>query len=211
MNTLWKQLEVTNLYLILPLICEQSTIYPEKEFSSKEYFHRFSHNLIFSFNRKSVNIVYKIENIKGPACVQRQGQGQSKSWPMKSVRLLVGSSSSVGWLFRLFNAITILFHIDHNHIWLVDQEQFLDCPLPPSPLYLPKKPISCSSPDRALVRWVHSGSGLAVVRGGKLLRIGERSHHSDWTGAVHAAKNKSMLAYNNFKKPASGDRIKKNQ
>ena len=97
-----------------------------KRISSKEYFLRFSHNLIFSFNRKSVNIVYKIENIKGPACVQRQGQGQSKSWPMKSVWLLVG------WLFCLFNAITNLFHIDHNHIWLVDQEQFLDCPVPPS-------------------------------------------------------------------------------
>ena len=35
MNTLWKQLEVTNLYLILPLICEQSTIEPEKEFPRK--------------------------------------------------------------------------------------------------------------------------------------------------------------------------------
>ena len=124
MNMLWKQLEVTILELIFPPICEQSTIEPEKEFSSKEYFLRFSHNLIFSFNRKSVNIVYKIENIKGPACVQRQGQGQSKSWRMKSVRLLVG------WLFRLFNAITNLFHIDHNHIWLVDQEQFLDCSFP---------------------------------------------------------------------------------
>ena len=124
MNMLWKQLVLTNLELIFPPICEQSTIEPEKEFSSKEYFLRFSHNLIFSFNRKSVNIVYKIENIKGPACVQRQGQGQSKSWRMKSVRLLVG------WLFRLFNAITNLFHIDHNHIWLVDQEQFLDCSFP---------------------------------------------------------------------------------
>ena len=89
---LWKQLVLTNLELIFPPISEQSTIEPEKEFSSKECFLRFSHNLIFSFNRKSVNIVYKIENIKGPACVQRQGQGQSKSWRMKSVRLSVGSS-----------------------------------------------------------------------------------------------------------------------
>ena len=114
MSMLWKKIKVANIDLILPPICEQSTIELEKEFSSKEYFLCFSHNLIFSFNRKSVNIVYKIENIKGPACVQGQGQGQSKSWPMKSVRLLVGSS--VGWLFRLFNAITNLFHIDHNHI-----------------------------------------------------------------------------------------------
>ena len=183
---LWKQLVLTNLELIFPPFCEQSTIEPEKEFSSKEYFLRFSHNLIFSFNRKSVNIVYKIENIKGPACVQRQGQGQSKSWRMKSVRLLVG------WLFRLFNAITNLFHIDHNHIWLVDQEQFLDCSFPG--IWSAQRAYFCCSPDRALVHWVHSGSGLAVVGGGKLLRIGERSHHSDWTGAVHAAKNKSLLA-----------------
>ena len=130
MNMLWKQLVLTNLELIFPPICEQSTIEPEKEFSSKEYFLRFSHNLIFSFNRKSVNIVYKIENIKGPACVQRQGQGQSKSWRMKSVRLLVG------WLFRLFNAITNHFHIDHNHIWLVDQEQFLPRPPPKEPIFV---------------------------------------------------------------------------
>ena len=32
----------------------------------------FSHKLIFSFNPETVNVVYKIENIKGPACVQRQ-------------------------------------------------------------------------------------------------------------------------------------------
>ena len=200
---LQKQLEVTNSDLIFPLICEQSTIYPEKEFSSKEYFHRFSHNLIFSFNRKSVNIVYKIENIKGPACVQRQGQGQSKSWPMKSVRLLVGRLLVGCSAFSTRSPTFSTLITTTSDLWIKNSSWTVLYHLPP--LYLPKEPISCSSPDRALVRWVHSGSGLAVVRGGKLFRIGERSNHSDWTGAVHAAKNKSMFAYNNFKKPASGD------
>ena len=183
---LWKQLVLTNLELIFPPICEQSTIEPEKEFSSKEYFLRFSHNLIFSFNRKSVNIVYKIENIKGPACVQRQGQGQSKSWPMKSVRLLVGCSAFSTRSPTFSTLITTT-----SDLWIKNSSWTV----PSQASDLPKVPIFCCSPDRALVHWVHSGSGLAVVRGGKLLRVGERSHHSDWTGAVHAAKNNSLLAY----------------
>ena len=54
----------------------------------------FSHKLIFSFNPESVNITYKIENIEGPACVQRwailfdfqqatQETSLQKSWPTR--------------------------------------------------------------------------------------------------------------------------------
>ena len=32
----------------------------------------FSHKLIFSFNPERVNIIYKIENIKDPVCIQRR-------------------------------------------------------------------------------------------------------------------------------------------
>ena len=137
----------------------------------------FSHKLIFSFNPETVNVVYKIENIKGPACVQRQAflldfQPSQETSLNKS---LVESAWEGGGCPQL---------LSRDHLWL-----FLD------------RHTACwngqtilvvgfwlSSPDGALVPGVHPRAGLAVVGGRKLSWVGERTHHPDWARTVHAGR-----------------------
>ena len=139
----------------------------QSEYSFKWFF--FSHKLIFSFNPESVNITYKIENIEGPAYVQRWAflLDLQHQQPKEHLCKSLGQQGGDLPLWHLWRVACNQF-LDDTACWWNRQRGF--------------------SPHGALVAWVHSGARFAIVGSCKLSGVGERTHHPDWARTVYAGK-----------------------
>ena len=108
-----------------------------------------------------MNTTYKIENIEGPASVQRRG---------------------------VLLELQDLSQDQKKHLSGKGADNMVKVTTPRPPLDLQSVfGADGFSPHGALFLWVHSRPWFAVISRGKLSRVRKRTNHSDGAGTVHAA------------------------